>query len=269
MLNLYFLIPGLFNKSPKQKKYKTGVALSGGGARGFAHFGVLQVMYEQNIFPDVIAGTSAGAIAGLLIASGRKPREAFEIMKVKKFTEISKIQFPNLGLFSLEKLKKRIRDEISEKNIEDLKLPFFVALTNINTGKIEYINKGPLDILVMASASIPILFSPVEYNGFQYVDGGLLDNLPAEPLTDLCKKIVAINVNPVSEMYNIDNFKDMALRTFHLNGISTLSEVDKNTDIFIAPEGLDKYSILDPSKADEIYQLGYDYAKNLDFSILL
>ena len=190
-------------------------------------------------------------------------------MKVKKFTEFSKIHFPDLGLFSLQKLRKKIQEEIEEKNIEDLKLPFYVTLTNINKGTVEYINKGPLDILVMASASIPILFSPVEYNGYQYVDGGLLDNLPTEPLMDKCDKVIAINVNSISEVYNIDNFRDMALRTFLLNVNSTLSEIDRKADMFITPPGLDKYNILDPSKADEIYQIGYDHARNLDFTKLL
>ena len=266
MLNLN-LFPGRKNKSDIKKKYKIGIALSGGGSRGFAHLGVLQALAEKNIHPEIIAGASAGAIVGVLIASGKNPAEAFEFMKIRRFTEFSQIHVPDLGLFSLEKLRKKISESIKEKDIKDLKLPMIITVTNLNKGTVEYLDEGPLDLLVMASSSIPILFSPVKYNGYQYVDGGLLDNLPVEPLKDLCEKVIAINVNPVSEMYEINNFRDMALRTFLLNVNSTLSEIDKSADVFIAPPGLDKYNILDPSRADEIYQIGYNHTRDLDLSI--
>lgn len=251
-----------------KKKYKLGIALGGGGTRGFAHLGVLQALQEHNINPEIIAGTSAGAIAGALVASGMNPRQAFEVMKVKKFTEFSKIHIPDLGLFSLEKLKERIQEEIPKKNIQDLQTPLFVTLSNLNKGCVEYVNEGPLDVLVMASSSIPIVFIPVEYNGFQYVDGGLFDNLPTEPLMSICEKVIAVNVNPVSELHNIDNMKDMATRTFLLNVNATLSETDRKADMFIEPPGLDKYDILDASYADEMYKIGYEYAKKMNFDVL-
>lgn len=251
------------------KKYKLGLALGGGGARGFAHLGVIQAMHEQDIYPDVIAGTSAGSIVGAFIAYGKNAQETFDIMKVKDFTDYSKLQLNGMGLFGLKNLNKKIREEIDVKDLKELKLPFFVTVSNLYTGKVEYLNEGPIGTLVTASASIPILFEPVEYNGSKYVDGGLFNNVPSEPLRKDCDKIIAVNVNPISELESIDSMEEMAARIFLLNANSTLTQSDRNADIFIEPPGLDKFDIIDGSEADEMYRIGYDYAKDFDFKKLL
>ncbi len=248
------------------KKYKTGIALGGGGTRGFAHLGVLQALYEKDIVPDVLAGTSVGSIIGVLIASGKKPREVYKLMKDKSFTDFTSIQIPGNGMFALDGLSEKIRNEIHVANLEDLKMPVYVTVSNLNKGTVEYLNTGPIITLVTASSSIPILFSPVEYNGYQYVDGGLFDNVPTEPLINMCEKVIAVNVNPVHEVKPLKSLKEVATRTFLLNVNATISKTDRKCDVFLEVPGIDKYEILDSSHADDLFQIGYNYVKDMDIS---
>ena len=154
------------------KKYKTGLVLSGGGTRGFAHLGLIAALYKIGIQPDVISGASAGAIVGAFIAAGKKPEDILEIFKKGWFFQYTHIQLPVDGLLKLDGLKEIIEKEIEVKNIEDLKLPLHICVSNLNEGRAEYKNKGPLGTTVLASSSIPVLFSPVKLGAFQYVDGG-------------------------------------------------------------------------------------------------
>lgn len=247
-----------------KKRVKWGVALGGGGARGYAHLGVLQALREKGIEPDIISGVSAGAIAGAFVASGMSPKEAFDIFKNYSFTDITKFRIPRKGLFSLDKLKGLLADAIETEKIEDLKIPFVIAVSNILTGRIEYKTTGPLYDTVEASASIPVLFSPVELDGGFYSDGGLFNNLPVEPLDGKCKNVIAVSISPVQELEEVTGIIQIAARTFQLSVNSGLERIKKSCTIFIEPEGLANYDIMDTKHAEEIYQLGYDHVMGMD-----
>jgi NTE family protein len=250
------------------EKQTLGFVLSGGAARGFAHLGILQSLAERGIHPDIISGVSAGAIVGAFIASGRSPLEIFEIIHRSGFLKYTKIQLPTDGLLRLNGLEAILRKEIPVKNIEDLKLPFFVTATNLNTGRVEYFDKGPIHQIVLASSSIPVLFSPVEYNGYQYVDGGLLDNLPVEPIIGKCNKIITQNVNPVNETGHIKSLIQVATRTFDIGVHSRMEFAKRNSDLYIEPGDLDRFELLKASQADDIFKAGYDFTQSLDLTIL-
>lgn len=250
------------------KKYNLGFVLSGGGARGFAHLGILQYFFELGIKPDIISGVSAGAIVGVFIASGKTPEETHKILTKGGFLKYTKIHLPIDGLLRLDGLKEIFIKEIPYKNIEELKIPLIIASTNLNTGKIEYFNKGHIHQIVLASSSIPILFSPVEINGFQYVDGGVLNNLPIEPLQGKCKKIITQNINPINQTSKLKNLIQVATRTFHIGVHSRLEKAKKLSDLYIEPGNLDMYDLLKSSHADKIFEIGYEYAKSLDLSRL-
>lgn len=250
------------------KKYKTGVVLSGGGARGFAHLGILQCLKENGINPDIISGVSAGAIAGVFIASGKSPIETHEILSKGGFLKFTKIQLPTNGLLRLDGLKELLQKEIPWQNIEDLELPLYVGTSNLTTGRMEYFDSGPIHQIILASSSIPVLFSPVEMNGCQYVDGGVLNNLPIEPLLGKCEKIITINIHPVNETGKLKNLTQVAMRTFHLGVNKQIETVKKQSDLYIEPKELYKYDLLKSSKADEVFEIGYNHAKSLNLSIL-
>ncbi len=248
--------------------HQTGFVLSGGGARGFAHLGILHYMNEQGITPDIISGVSAGAIAGVFIAAGIAPLEAHKILSKGGFLKYTKMQLPTTGLLRLDGLKELLAKEIPYKNLEELPVPFYAATTNLTKGRVEHFDKGPIEKVVMASSSIPVLFSPIEINTCQYVDGGVLNNLPLEPLEGKCKQVITINIHPVNETGKLKNLTQVAMRTFHLGVNRQVEEIKKKSTLYIEPKELYKYDLLKAGKADEIFELGYNYAKSIDMGCL-
>jgi NTE family protein len=246
-----------------KKKYDLGIVLGGGGARGFAHLGVLEALKKKGIEPDIISGVSAGAIAGAFIASGKTPRQALEIIREYKFFDISKLQLPRMSLFSLKAIRDSIEKEIPQKSIEDLGIPLVVAATNMYSGKVEYFSEGPLSKIVQASSSIPVVFNPIEINGALYSDGGVFDNLPIEPLKGLCKKIIVVNISPIQQVEELKNIAQIAARMFELSVNARHLEKSKKSDLYIEPPGLRKFDILDTKHAQEIFDIGYNYTREL------
>jgi NTE family protein len=234
-----------------------GIALSGGGARGFAHLGVLKAMQEVKLSPDIISGVSAGSIVGAFYADGYAPEEILEMFIKEKLYHLIHMTIPREGFLRPSGLHELIRDYLRAENFEDLGCPLYIAATNLNTGKIEYFNSGPLREVIIASASIPILFRPVKINGFSYVDGGVIDNLPVKPLQGKCGKIMGVNVNPLYEEYNLKNIIQLAERTFYLNIVSNSREHIRDCDLYIEPQSLKGFGIFEISKAREIFEIGY------------
>jgi NTE family protein len=243
------------------KKYKTGLVLSGGGTRGFAHLGVFAALFEKGIKPDIISGVSAGAIVGAFIAGGKTPEEILDIFKKGWVFRYTKLHIPIDGLLKLDGLKEVIQNEIPVENIEDLEIPFFVGISNLNRGIIQYKNRGSLAKIVLASSSIPILFSPVVIGRDSFVDGGLMDNIPINPIKNDCEQIIVSNISPVNPKAKVNNLIQIATRTFFMSVNANMKEVRKHASIFIEPKGIDKFDILSRSHADELFELGYNSAK--------
>jgi len=129
-------------------KYKTGLVLSGGGSRGFAHLGAIKALAEKGIKPDIISGTSAGTVAGSLIADGHSPEEIFEQQTQKKFLAYTNFNYFRKGLLNFKNLRKVLAEVYTVKNIEDLQIPFYACAANLNEGKAEYFNSGNLLMLL-------------------------------------------------------------------------------------------------------------------------
>jgi len=246
---------------------KIGIALSGGGVKGFAHLGVLKALEEKGIEADVLAGVSAGAIVGSFIAAGKKPSEVMKLINESDFFDFAKLSLPNRGIFTLDNMTENLKKSLGIKSFEELKIPFYVGAANIERARMEYFDKGDLIKIIQASASIPVLFSPVEINGELYVDGGLFENLPVNPLLDKCDILIAVNVKPVNLNGKLDSITDIAVRTFQLKTIVNAEELKAKADIFIEPTGIEKYNILNTKYSQELYDLGYNYCKNLEIEI--
>jgi NTE family protein len=246
------------------KKYEIGVVLGGGGARGFAHLGAIKALEEKNIKPEIISGTSAGAIVGALLADGKGAEEVFDLLKDRGFFKYTRISLPKTGLLKLEGLKKELERHLTVKDLSELKTPLFVGVTNISAGKTEHFNKGPISEIVLASASIPVLFAPVEINGSLYSDGGIMDNLPAKPLAGKCKKIIGINVSPVKEINKLNNLVNVSMRIFQLSVNATMINSKNSCDILIEPEGLEDFDIISTRHARKMFKLGYEYTSAMD-----
>jgi NTE family protein len=240
-----------------EEQYNIGLVLSGGGARGFAHLGLLQALNDSCIFPDIISGTSAGALAGVLYADGYTPKEILHLMNTGSRLDFMRPALPREGLLQIGGIIKILKSGLRAKTFEDLKIPLYVAATDLNNGKAEYFSKGNLIDPVIASASIPVLFQPVMIKDVYYVDGGVLDNLPLKPLENKCKYLIGSFVNPVGYMEKCSGLINIAERTFMLSMSKEIHEKAKKFDLFVAPAELRNYKILDPEKAEELFEVGY------------
>jgi NTE family protein len=244
-----------------EKKYKIGLVLSGGGARGFAHLGLIQALNEAGIFPDVISGTSAGALVGVLYADGYTPKEILKLMNSGGRFDLMRPALPREGLLQINGIQKILKTYLRAQSFNELKIPLFVSATDLNNGKAVYFSEGELIDPVIASASIPVLFQPVKINDISYVDGGVLDNLPLKPIENNCRFLIGSFVNPVGKIDKISGLINIAERTFMLSMSKEISEKAKRFDLFVAPLELRNYKILDPDKACELFDVGYNATK--------
>lgn len=246
-----------------EKKYQTGLVLSGGGTRGFAHLGMIAALYEKGIRPDVISGVSSGAIVGAFIAAGKTPEEILEIFTKGWFFQYTKVHFPVDGLLKLDGLKEIIQKEIEVENIEDLEIPFYVCVSNLNKGTVEYRNRGPLGKIVLASSSIPVLFAPVVLERDSYVDGGLMDNIPVEPIKADCQQLIVSNITPTSAKAKMKNLIQIATRMVYMSVNTRSEQAKKEATYYIEPKGIDNYEMFLRKHADELFELGYNTTKGI------
>lgn len=246
--------------------YNLGLALSGGGAKGFAHLGVIQALIEKGDNPDIISGTSAGALAGVFIADGYTPEEVMEIFTSRKKKEFVDLTISYSGISKMTHLSNLLKKYIRAKSFEDLSIPLYVITTDFDNGEIVGFSKGKLIDPIIASCSVPIIFTPVVINGVHYVDGGLLKNLPASVIRPYCNQLIAINLNPLYKKKFSDSLKGVAERSLQYL-VNSNVEIDKTLcDMLIEPN-LREYTMFDLEHANKIFQIGYNsiseyYKKN-------
>lgn len=174
-----------------------GLALGGGGARGFAHVGVHRALLEMGIPVDVVTGSSIGAVIGALIAAGHTPEEETEIL-VDGFKDLLDYTFPLVSLIKGARTTASIRREFGGLDIEDLLIPFFCVSTNLTRSTRHVHRRGDVSTALRASVAIPGVLPPVPLGDELLVDGGVLDNLPARLLRDtgLVRNTIAVEVAP-------------------------------------------------------------------------
>jgi NTE family protein len=231
-----------------------GIALSGGGARGVAHLGILKVLEEMGISPAVISGTSAGSIIGALYAYGYSPPEIFGIVSKTKLFRILRPSFNWKGLLTLEKTYSLFKSLLPADSFDSLKMPLYVCATNLRNGRPAFFSSGELIRPVIASSAIPVLFSPVCINDEYYIDGGVVNNLPVEPLVGHCDRIIGLHCNPVDENFAAENMKNLLERTFILTISRNVAQRVDNCDVFLEPYELRKFGALEFSQISEIYE---------------
>lgn len=241
-------------------KHEYGFALSGGAAKCIAHLGALKAFAEHGIKPGIISGTSAGAMAGALIADGYSPEMLLKILEKLTLRDFTELSVPRGSLSKTGKLQSFLERHLRARTFGELKIPLTVTATDFVKGKAVYFSEGPLIQPVIASCCIPVVYTPVEINGTAYVDGGLFRNLPATPIRELCDTLIGIDVNPLITKPYEPKFKDMIERTMTLIVRSTTKRDEKLCDILICPQELEKYTIADVGRSQEIFEIGYEEA---------
>ncbi len=242
----------------KPKPFKFGIALSGGGARGILHIGVLEALHKYGIYPEIISGTSMGALIGVFYAAGMEPLQILELVKSSKMHKMIKWKLPSSGLLDMKKVQNVLGNHIKEDDFSTLEKPFFCTVTNLNSGLLETKSSGSLFKWVLASATIPVIFEPQIIDGATYVDGGLFNNLPVDCIRDQCRFLIGVHVNHNGPEENITGFKAVAERTFRLVFAKNVNESLAVCDFVIDPPQTRSFNTFDFDKADEIFRIGFD-----------
>lgn len=246
---------------------KIGIVLSGGGARGIAHLGVLKALEEFGIKPSVISGTSAGAIAGAFYAGGYSLPEIKSIVEKGDFFNLSNVLIKKQGLFSMKGFEKMYQDYFPNNTFDDLQIPLHVAATDILKGEVVYFSSGNLSQALMASSCIPVVFQPLHFDNTYFVDGGVLNNFPVEPLINKCDMIIGSHVNSIKTEVNEIHMTDIIDRSFHLAMSNSVRNKINSCQLFIEPPNMSRFSIFDVKKSDEIFEYGYSYTISLEKEI--
>lgn len=231
--------------------------LSGGGARGCSHIGVIQALSELGIPISAISGTSAGAIIGLLHAAGLSPQEMVEQIEKQHFLKVTNFNLKGNGLFKSKTIIDFLKSSLSVSKFEELNTQLFVTATNLEDGVITVFNSGDFLKPVAASAAIPLIFEPVIIRDKPYLDGGILNNFPVEPLENICDVIIGSNVSSWPENHKTWSTFKVVQRSFQLAIGSNLDEKTKKCDVIIDPP-IGHFSAFTKSKINELVSLGYE-----------
>lgn len=242
------------------KPYKIGLALSGGGAKGFAHLGVFKLLEESGLKPNIISGTSAGSLMGVLFADGYSADEIKNMFIGREFSEFAQLQIPKSGLFNYDRFQEFLKRHLRSKRIEDLPIPTVIVATDLDRGCSHEFRSGPIVEAVTASCCMPIVFSPVLINGVHYVDGGLFRNFPVSTIRDECEYVIGVNVSPLIPQRYKQTLLHIAERTYHYVFKANAIEDRELCDILIEAKEVGLYKTFDLENINLISEIGYEAA---------
>ncbi|MBP6190578.1 MAG: patatin-like phospholipase family protein [Acinetobacter sp.] len=238
------------------------LVLGSGGARGYAHIGVIEVLEQHGIRPDFIVGTSAGSIVGSVYASGKTAAELREIALQLKANDIRDVDLSLKGFFNGQKVEDYINQQVRGMPLQQLKIPMYVVATELKNGKQTVFNYGNTGQAVRASVSIPSMFKPTKIGEIEYVDGGLVSPVPVQVARDLGADIV-IAVDILAQPVHTETSNVWGLFNQNINimqGRLAATEL-KSADIVIQPDLREKAHIFDVKGREITIQAGVDAAQ--------
>ena len=236
-----------------------GLALSGGGARGFAHIGALKALEECGIKPSVLAGVSAGSIVACMYAAGLTVDEMLRAFADKSFNDLAELSVPKDGFFRMNKFMRFLRKTIPVANIEELAIPTVVCATDLSHCTYKVFDSGVIADCVAASCSIPVVFSPMKIDGFYYIDGGVLHNLPSAPIRNRCDVLMGINVSPfVHEEKFRPSILEVAQRSYKMISRSNLDADLALCDMVVEMDSIANHKVFSIKAMWEIAEKGYE-----------
>ncbi len=287
--------------SQEQEDVKVGLVLSGGGAKGLAHIGVLKVIEEAGVRIDYIGGTSMGAIVGALYASGYTARELDSIFHVIDFDELIQDNIPRAAKTFYEKndaekyaltlpfdgfkvsfptslsrgqnlfnLISKLTDHVSHINdFSELPIPFFCMATDVEKGTPVKLTHGFLPQAVSASGALPSLFSPVEINGLLLIDGGVTNNYPVDEVRRMGADVI-IGVDVQDSLLSRENLRsaiDVLVQINNYRTINDMKEKREKTDIYIHPD-IKEFSVISFNQGKSIIKSGETEALKFEEQLL-
>lgn len=230
-------VPVVAQPKPTPRAPRIGLALGGGAARGFAHIGVLQVLEEQGIKPDLIVGTSAGSVVATLYAAGKTPTELGTMAMSLDESSITDWVFPGRSLLKGEALAKFVRSHTGGKQIEGMRLPLGVVAADLHTGQPILFRRGDPGMAVRASSSVPAVFEPVKIGGHEYIDGGAVSPIPVRFAKQMgADLIIAVDISAIPEGQPTKGPVDILLQTVNIMG-HAISEFElQDADVVMRPK---------------------------------
>ncbi|MDP4299023.1 patatin-like phospholipase family protein [Leptothrix discophora] len=242
------------------KPPRIGLALGGGAARGFAHIGVIQVLEENGIRPDLVVGTSAGSLVAALYASGHNGQALAKLADTMDEATITDWSFPLRGVIRGEALARYVRTQTGSRTIEQMKMPLGIVATDLDDGSGILFRRGDAGTAVRASSSVPAVFQPVSIGGREYVDGGLVAPVPVRYARQMgADLVIAVDISSPPEGAATGDAMKMLLQTFSIMGRSINSFELKEADIVLRPK-LTGISSADFSARKRSIQAGRDIA---------
>ena len=210
---------------------KLALVLGGGAAKGYAHIGVLKVLEKNGIIPDLIVGTSMGALVGGLFACGKSYQELEKL--TQKFNSIGSFSLFSTvfkdNILNISKVKKMLHQQVQDITHEECDIPFVSVATELNTGKEKRFSKGSLLDSILASISIPGVFPRLKIKDNMYCDGGLLNNLPENVAKEIMPEAVIVSVDVIGDYASqVEKLKFKTIETFLNASTLMTSNVIKN-----------------------------------------
>jgi NTE family protein len=232
------------------------LALSGGAVRGIAHVGVLQVLQEAGIRPDVVAGTSAGSLVGALYCAGMPVADIAAEAVSLKWSRIGRVTRPTLGWFDMSRLEEWVDTLTQGRTFAELPTPFAAVAVDILASEVVALRQGSVAAAVRASCSIPGVFTPVARGDRLLVDGGLLNNMPVSVARDMgADYVIAVDLFPVGQRFKQPrHLAEMAMLTYY--NMAGLAHRERDlADCLISP-AIGHLSIVDFSNTEELLAKG-------------
>jgi len=245
-----------------QPQKAIGIVLSGGGTRGIAHIGVLRALGENGIFPDCVAGASVGAIVGALYAAGYSPPEMLEFFIKKNPFRLSNVTIAKPGILDTDKVMGDFEEYFPENSFEALGKELRVVATDLTRGEPVEFHSGPLIPAVLASSSVPLMFTPMEVGDRVFADGGIVSNFPAELLEGRCRVLLGVHASPIFELTRSDlsNSLTVLKRALDVGMFQASQTKFEMCDVVIRPPDLRRFSIFDTKNLVAVEAEGYEAA---------
>ncbi len=216
---------------------KIALVLGGGAAKGFAHVGVIKALESHGLQPDIIVGTSAGAVVAAIYAGGYN---GFDLQRVALSMDegtVSDWVLPNRGFIKGESLQRFINEVLQNRPIERLNRTLAVVATDLQSGEPRVFRSGDAGMAVRASSSVPGIFQPVKINGREYVDGGLVSPVPVKTARDLGADIViAVDISDRPKSSRLRDSIDVLMQTFTIMGRVIAGQELRRADVVVIPD---------------------------------
>lgn len=238
-----------------------GIALGSGGARGFAHVGVLKILEENNINIDFLAGSSMGALVAAFYGVGHDMEQLIKFATAFKRKYFLDFTIPKMGFIAGKRVKDFLVLFTHNKNLEDLKIPVHVVATDLINGEKVVIKTGSVADAVRASISIPGIFVPEKINERILVDGGLIDRVPISVTKEMgADIIIGVDVSYVKKDADIKNIYDVIMQSIEIMQMEIMAGYEASSDILIQPD-VSLYSSRAFTNIEEIIKIGEEETK--------